>query len=279
MKKRYGLIGYPVKHSFSPAMHNAAFEDLGIDAEYELFDVKPEDLEGFFAAFKDKLSGANVTIPHKEASIEYLDEVRPQARLIGAVNTVILENDKLIGDNTDELGFIEALEVDLGFKAAGKRAVVFGAGGAARAVTFALYSKGIKNIFLIDLDAKRAASLAIDLAKAGCDAAAIEFNKDVVGGLVLNADLLVNATPCGMKESDPELIESKFLHKGLSVFDLIYNPDKTALIKRAKEMGCRTANGLGMLLYQGVKAFELWTKKKPNIKVMKQALRKALGQA
>ena len=131
---------------------------------------------------------------------------------------------------------------------------------------------------MIDLDAKRAASLAIDLAKVGCDAAAIEFNKDAVGGLVLNADLFVNATPCGMKESDPELIEARFLHKSLSVFDLIYNSDTTHLIRRAGEMGCRTANGLGMLLYQGVKAFELWTKKKPNTKVMKQALRKALGQ-
>ncbi|MFH1752933.1 MAG: shikimate dehydrogenase [Candidatus Omnitrophota bacterium] len=274
--RRYGLVGYPVKHSLSPAMHNAAFKDLGIDAEYELFEVKPQDLGEFFAAFKERLAGANVTIPHKEASIEYLDEVKEAAGSIGAVNTVISENGRLIGDNTDVSGFLEALKNDLGFKADGKKAVVLGAGGAARAVTFGLHAQNIKSVFLIDLDARKAASLAIDLAKAGCDAAAIKYDKDAVDGLILNADLLVNATPCGMKEGDPELVDARSMHKGLAVFDLIYNPAKTALIREAEKRGCRAANGLGMLLYQGAKAFELWTGKRPNSNVMKEALIKAL---
>lgn len=277
MKRIYGLIGYPVKHSLSPAMHSAAFKDLGIDAEYKLFEVGPDELKDFFSTFKERLCGINITIPHKETSIEYMDELRGEAELIGAINTVVLEDDKLIGHNTDEAGFLEALKEDLQFKPAGKKAIVFGAGGAARAVSFGLMAGKIDRIILIDMDKEKASHLARDLMKAGCkDAIAIEGDRETIGNLTLNSDLLVNATPCGMKRDDPELLSSKFLHLRLSVFDLIYNPEQTPLIKEAKTKGCKATNGLGMLLYQGMRSFQLWTGRRPNPVVMREALHSVL---
>jgi shikimate dehydrogenase len=274
--KRYGLIGYPVKHSFSPAMHNAAFEHLGLDAEYRLFEVKPDELKDFFLHFKKRLCGVNVTIPHKEAVFKYIDKKPEEVGSIGAINTIVLEDGLLVGHNTDVGGFVEALIEDLDLSPDINKAVVLGAGGASRAVTFGLISLGIENIALSDLDAEKAKNLANDLNKEGCNAVAVQYDKKVVGELVLNAGLLVNATPCGMKKDDPELLDPRYLHKKLCVFDLIYNPEETPLIKNARTKGLKAANGLGMLLYQGVEAFELWTGKKAPIEIMHEALQKAL---
>ncbi|MBL7068426.1 MAG: shikimate dehydrogenase [Candidatus Omnitrophica bacterium] len=272
MKQTYGLIGYPVKHSLSARMHNAAFKHLEIDAEYELFEIKPGELNDFFSSFKERLSGINITIPHKEASIKYVDAVDKISDAIGAINTVVLENDRLHGYNTDVIGFLKSLKEDLKFKPAGKRAVVFGAGGAARAVTFALLFEEIEQIVLVDIDTKKAALLADELQKDGCNAIAVEKDPMAIKELLLNSDLVVNATPCGMKKGDPELLDPNFLHDKLAVFDLIYNPLETRLIKEAKEKGCNAVNGLGMLLYQGAAAFRLWTKKPAPIGIMKEAL-------
>lgn len=278
--KTYGLIGYPVKHSLSPAMHNAAFKRCGIEAEYKLFEVEPERLREFFSHFRESLSGINVTIPHKEATLEYVDNRSEAVEEIGALNTVVLENDVLVGHNTDVTGFIGALVDDLGFEAAGaKRAVIFGAGGASRAVAAGLKRLEIKEIFLTDIDGEKAAVLAEGLIKQGLAAAAIEFDKRALGELVYSADLVVNATPCGMKAGDPPLFDPKYLKKETSVFDLIYNPAETPLIRDARKVGCSASNGLGMLLYQGAEAFELWTGEKAPVDIMKEALLKALGRS
>ncbi len=272
MKKTYGLIGYPVKHSLSPAMHNAAFKAMEMDAEYKLFEVRPENLKDFFSYFREGLSGINITIPHKETSIKYVDALELVAKSIHAINTVSVNGDKLIGHNTDVGGFVKALKEDLKFKPASKRAIVFGAGGAARAVGFGLYFDDIKEIILIDIDTKKAAFLANELKEDGCNAIAVENNQHAIRELVLNSDLLVNATPCGMKENDPELMPSEFLHENLVVFDLIYSPRETRLIKEAKRKNIKAINGLGMLLYQGALSFEIWTKQRAPIEVMKKAI-------
>jgi len=270
--KTYGLIGFPVKHSLSAVMHNAAFKHLGIDAEYKLFEIRPDELEGFFSHFKERLSGINITIPHKEASIKYVDELAGAANWIGAINTVALEKDRLTGYNTDETGFVRSLKEDLNFNPAQKKAVIFGAGGAARAVSFGLLREKIERMILMDIDKKRSINLAKLLKSKGCDVTAVEYDRRVAGELVYNSDLLVNATPCGMKKGDPELLDPNFLHDRLTVFDLIYNPGQTPLIEEAKKRGVKAANGLGMLLYQGAAAFELWTNIKAPIDVMRKAL-------
>ncbi len=271
--KRYGLIGYPVKKSLSPAMHNAGFKDLGIDAEYKLFEVEPSNLKEFFAHFKERLCGVNVTIPHKEAACKYVDLLDNRAKSIGAVNTITIENDKLIGYNTDIIGFTRSLKEDLEFNAQSKKAIVFGAGGASRAVCFGLVEEGIGRLILVDIDSKRAVALAGDLEKAGIDVMAVEYDEKVLGDLVLNSDLLVNATPCGMKDGDREIISTDFLHKRLRVFDLVYlRGGQTPLIKAAKTKGLKCTSGIGMLLYQGVAAFELWTGKNAPLKIMKEAM-------
>lgn len=271
--KKYGLIGYPVKHSLSGKMHNAAFKHLGIDAEYKLFEVKPDDLSLFYAAFKERLLGINITIPYKETSIKYVDAIDKISEAIGAINTVMLEGDKLCGYNTDVIGFLRSLKEDLGFKPNSKKAVIFGAGGAARAVSFALFSENIKQLILVDPDMKKAAFLANELNENGFNAIAVYRDLRAIKELVLNADLLVNASPCGMKEADPEVVPADFLHKDLSVFDLIYNPAETSLIKQAKKKACKAINGLGMLVYQGAASFELWTGKKAPIGAMKEAIK------
>lgn len=278
MKKQYGLIGYPVKHSLSPAMHNAWFKALGIDAEYKLFEVNPENLKVFFEGFKDKLSGINVTIPHKEESCKYVDSLGPIAEAVQAVNTVTTKEGKLVGHNTDTPGFMMALKDDLNFEAVSKRAVIFGAGGAARAVAFGLFMDDIKRIVLVDIDKKRAASLAGELKNKGCNAIAVENDKKALRELILDSDLLVNATPCGMKKGDPELISQDLLHKDLVVFDLVYNQKETALIKVAKKQGAKAVNGLNMLLYQGAISFAIWTGRKAPLDIGRDVLLKELKQ-
>jgi shikimate dehydrogenase len=275
--KRYGLIGYPVKHSLSPAMHNAAFRHLKIDAEYSLFEVKPDGLDEFFAKFKEDLSGINVTIPHKESVFKYVDKVEGDAERIGAINTIALKDGKLIGHNTDVTGFTGALIEDLRLDPKVSHVTLMGAGGASRAVVFGLLSLGVTNIYLTDIDADKALSLANDVNKRGGKAVAVQHDKKALGELVANSQLFVNATPCGMKPGDPELLDPRFLHKKLAVFDLIYNPAETPLIAEAGKRGLKAANGLSMLLFQGAEAFELWTGENAPVQVMYEALCKALN--
>lgn len=274
--KIYGIIGYPVKHSFSPAMHNAAFSALKINAEYKLFELRPQELEGFIKSLPgNNIYGLNVTIPYKEKVVPFLDKISSESRLIGAVNTIKVSGAKLEGLNTDGAGFLKHLSEDLRFDPQGKNIAIIGAGGAAKAISVYLSKAGVRKISLYDLDEAKLNTLISNLRENFDN---IDFNSagsmEALG--IQNADLLINATPTGMKESDPCIVSEDFIHKGLLVYDLIYNPQETKLLKAAKQKGARVSNGLGMLLCQGMLSFEIWTGEKAPKEAMQQALLKNL---
>jgi shikimate dehydrogenase len=270
--KLYGIFGCPVEHTFSPGMHNAAFKKLGMDACYVPFAVKPEKLEEAVRAILPLgLCGLNITVPHKERVIAYLDELSEEARLINAVNTIEVKNGKLVGHNTDGRGFLRSLKEDAGFKPKGKKYFIIGSGGAARAVGFSLALAGANKIIFYDLDASKANALAADIReKAGVESASV--SEDVVGGYASEADCLINATPLGLKKTDFLPIRKEYVLKKHLICDLVYNPPVTALLKVAKKQGAKVFSGLGMLLYQGVIAFEVWTGRKAPAQIMKRAL-------
>ncbi len=270
----YGLIGYPTRHTFSPLMHNAAFQTLGINAVYLAFEVKPRDLGTAMHSLRTLgIKGLNVTVPYKEKVLKYLDEVEQEAKLIGAVNTITVKEGRLKGYNTDGRGLVRSLKEEFGILPKGKRFFIVGAGGASRAISFSLALDGAGRIVLIDEVEDKAASLSKSLSK-HTDSEAIALKKDskAVKEMILNSDVLINATPCGMKPSDPKVVEPDFLHKGLFVYDIIYNPRTTTLLRDARNKGGVTANGMGMLLNQGALSFNIWTGKRAPVHVMKKAL-------
>ena len=277
-QKIFGLIGYPVKHSLSPLMHNAAFSRLKIKAKYKLFPLEERQLKDFFSGLKIKgICGLNVTIPHKEKVLEYIKSVSEEVRAIGASNTLVIDKSgKIKAHNTDCLGFIRHIKE---LKVKPKKVAIIGAGGAAKAVIFALIKLKALEICIYDIDKFRALALVkrFNQLFPGCRVGAVARIDEL---LLSDKDLLVNASPVGMKDVDPLLIEPGNLHKGLFVYDLIYNPDETKLLKAAKVAGCGFSNGLGMLLYQGVEALELWLKpKKAPVEVMRAALQKGVRKS
>ncbi|HAJ57711.1 MAG TPA: shikimate dehydrogenase [Candidatus Omnitrophica bacterium] len=273
-KQLYGLIGFPVSHSYSAFMHNAAFAHYGIDAEYRLFEVRPDSLDDFFkkTIFHEHLQGFNITVPHKEHAVAFLNaSVSPTVRMNQAVNTVRVEPDgSLSGVNTDGAGFAMDLK-ERGFDVAGKKVSMIGAGGGAKAVAASIALARPSRFLIFDIDDQKAGDLCRTIKKFFVECCVESV--DSVGQLgVSDADLLINATPVGMKDSDPMPVKSEWLHKGLFVYDLIYNPAETKLLKAAAHAGCRVANGLGMLLYQGALAFEYWTGRNAPLDVMRRAL-------
>lgn len=286
-KQLYGLIGYPVKHSFSAAMHNAAFFALGINAEYRLFEVKPEDLEDFVynegtmqdvtgAVFNAQdLNGFNATIPHKEAMVKFtvLDIKSFGVREINALNTVRIDLDRtLVGFNTDWAGFsrdINEQNVD------SKKAALIGAGGAGKAVAYALSKKDAREIAVYDIDRQRSVELAQKIQQWNPQCRAYAAG-DIEGLRIKDKTLLVNASSVGMKPNDPVLIREDMLHSELFVYDLIYNPAQTKLLTMAKKKGLRCSNGLNMLLYQGMLAFSIWTGEDAPRDIMLKALQEEL---
>ncbi len=274
----YGLIGNPVRHSCSPQMHNAAFRALGINAVYVCFEVKKKEelkkaIDGIRAL---GIAGVNVTVPYKEAVIKFLDEITVIAKRIGAVNTIFWRGDKLIGTNTDAEGFIRDLRDTCRFSAKNKKILIVGAGGASRAVSFALADAGAAQIYLTDIDFSKVKRLVTSLKKEypGCGIAGIKSVE--IEKVARSIDLLVNATPVGMKEDDPEVVDLSLFNRNLLVYDLIYSPPVTPLLRRAKRLKMSCANGLGMLLRQGALAFKHWTGENPPIEVMEKALRRAI---
>ncbi len=276
-KKIYGLIGFPVKHSLSAFMHNAAFKALGINAQYRLFEIKPEELEVFLGSLnKENIFGLNITVPYKERILDFItfDVDSFYLKKVRAVNTILNKGAVWKGFNTDIPGFSRHLKEN--FEPAGKRAAILGAGGAARAVAYVLADSKAKNISIFDIDKVKAQNVA-NMVKSSFDFPI--FAVDNIEGLeVLNKDLLINATPVGLNESDPLPVAEELLHKNLFVYDLIYNPAETKLLSLAKKIGAKTSNGLGMLLYQGMLSFEIWTGKKAPKEVMEGALLEAMGK-
>ena len=270
--KIYGLVGFPVKHSLSPLMHNAAFKALGISAEYKLFEVKPEELNSFLAGLdKNNISGLNVTIPYNERVMDFveLDFESYYLRQVRAVNTIVKKDGFWRGFNTDAPGFLRHLKEN--FDPSCKSCVILGAGGASRAIAYALTKTGAKEIAIFDIDIQKTENVCamIDALFPKFDISCVERAENLD---IKNKDILVNCTPIGMKESDSSLISKDLLHQGLFVYDLIYNPPETRLLREAKEQGAKISNGLGMLLYQGALSFEYFTGEKAPLEIMRNAL-------
>ena len=261
-KSIYGLVGNPIKHSLSPLMHNTAFDELGVDAVYKIFQLEEDELDGFFASLKDKDSpifGLNVTVPYKEKAIKYMDVVSPLAAKINAINTVVISKDrKLTGFNTDAPGFLTHLTQE-GFETSDKRVAILGAGGASRAIVsvLCLIIERPASIKIYDIDSFKAENLIEDLGSR-IDCSMVEAVHSIDDLNIELCDLLINATPLGVKESDPLLVDPEMLHEDMLVYDLVYNPAETALIKEAMSAGAKVASGLGMLYFQGVLAFQHW---------------------
>jgi len=273
------IIGHPIEHSMSPIMHNAALEDLGLDYKYIAFNVPPNKLKDSILGLKAlNVKGINVTIPHKENVIKFLDEVDQVAQKIGAINTIKNENGLLKGKNTDAEGARTAL-LKAGCEIIGKKLLLLGAGGAARAICYTL-SREVNEIIILNRTENKAKVLADELKRrTNSKVEGKKYSKTIIKEEIKDTDILINATSIGMV---PNIINTpiskEILHSGLFVFDLIYNPLETQLIKDSKDAGCQTLGGLDMLVNQGALAFEWWTGKKPNINLMKNKIIEMLGK-
>jgi shikimate dehydrogenase len=274
------LIGDPVTHTMSPAMHNAAFKKLGLDFLYISFRVKPEELPPAAAGLRAlNVRGFNVTIPHKVSIIPLLDSLDLLAEKIGAVNTVVNDGGALIGYNTDAEGFLRAL-LDKGIRPAGKNVVILGAGGASRAISFVLAGKGAR---LTVLNRRLELDWAEDIARLirkelGKEVKVGELNPRTLSPALAKADILVNATSVGMSPaSRSSPVPARFLKRRLIVFDIVYNPLETRLLKEAKAAGAKVIGGVDMLAWQGALAFEKWTGRPAPVDLMRREAVKMLG--
>lgn len=259
----YGLLGYPIDHSKSPEMHNLGFVSQNLDSVYMAFNVVDGYIEEAVNAFRILgVEGFNVTMPHKEEILKILDEVSEEAKIIGAVNTVKNENGKLIGHNTDGKGFIQAL-LEAGSDFYGKKVVLIGAGGAARAIAIQLALDGVDELVIFNRTLDRAEKIinTINENTSNVKARAQKLNEKVLQQELKDAAVLINCTSIGMENSTKSSIISSYktLHKDLFVADIVYGSTRTKLLEMANEIGCKTMNGLGMLLWQGALAFKIWT--------------------
>jgi shikimate dehydrogenase len=274
----FGVIGDPIEHTLSPALQNAAFQQLGLDCVFLAFHVKPTDVEKAIAGVRGLgISGLNVTMPHKNAVIPYLDEVDDAAKFLGSVNTINHQNDRLRGFSTDGAGALNALKEN-GTDPHGKKVVVLGAGGAAKAIAYALAPEADELVLL-----NRTPQKTQELTKA----LYMKFIGKIISGSLSatdlwknlqDADILINATTVGMHpHPDESLIQAKWLRPGLTVMDIVYNPIQTQLAADAKAAGAKVVSGVEMLIYQGAASFEIWTDKKAPVEVMRQAALSQLG--
>lgn len=275
-----GLIGNPIEHSISPQLHNRLAEYLGLNLVYVPFRVAAEDLERLIHGFKAfGIIGFNVTIPHKIDIIKFLDNLEEDAVSIGSVNTVKNINGKFFGYNTDGVGFINSLR-DKKFVIKDSKAVVLGAGGAARAVAVKLIQEGIKQIVILNRSNERASELVSFLNKNNANISFYdELTKECLEKYCRDCQIIINTTPAGMWPKTEELPlsdiigEKVFMNKPL-VYDLIYNPIKTKFLNLAEENSCKTCSGLPMLIYQGIKAFEIWNDTKVPDEYVKSEIKR-----
>jgi shikimate dehydrogenase len=280
---KLGLIGYPLGHSLSPRIHTAALQACGLDGDYSLFPIDPQDTQGLKDLLQrvriGEITGLNVTIPHKQNVIEFMDELTPTAKAIGAVNTIYMRGDKLVGDNTDAFGFLAdlkrflTLECDSSRARSGmlsqvqREALILGAGGSARAVVYALLNDGW-NLTIASRRIEQAEQLASSISREAVKTA----NFANLG--LLTFDLLVNTTPLGMSpniDQSPWPQEIPFPNDAV-IYDLVYNPRETKLVKDAHAQGLSATTGLGMLVEQATLAFELWTGKTPPREILFESI-------
>lgn len=269
-----GVIGNPVGHSLSPAIHNAAFRTLGLNFVYLAWQVDAigDAVRGLRAL--GNFRGASVTIPHKVAAMQLLDHVEPTARRIGAINTVVADKGELTGYNTDATGALRALR-EGGIELRGRHIVVLGSGGAARAIAFALAAEsGADKLTLLGIEASERTALAQDI-RSVAPLAVEDSNLDEpkLRQVLPGAHVLIHCTPVGMSPKvETTCVPASLLHEGLAVMDIVYNPRETQLLKDAKRVGCKTIPGLEMFLNQAVTQFELWTNQPAPVAVMRTVL-------
>ena len=269
-----GVVGNPVEHSLSPAIHNAAFQKLELNFVYLAFRVEAigEAIKGLRAL--GNFRGASVTIPHKVAAVPFLDSVEPTARHIGAINTIVAEGGTLTGHNTDAIGALRALR-EGGVELKGRQVVMLGSGGAARAIAFALGTvTGIERLTLLGIDSQERTALARDLqSKTGMTVQESLLDEGALRKILPDSHVLIHCTPMGMSPKVNETaVPAALLHTGLTVMDIVYNPRDTQLLKDAKARGCRTIPGLEMFLHQAAAQFELWTHHAAPADVMRAVL-------
>jgi shikimate dehydrogenase len=274
-----GLFGFPVRHTASPAFQNAGFRAAGLDWIYLPFEVQPADLGGAIEGIRSLgFRGINLTIPHKQAVVEYVDELSPEAEITGAVNTIDIREGRLKGYNTDGGGFRRSIKEESGIDLSRKSIFVMGAGGAGRGVAIQAGLAGAREISVCDQDEERSRSVAEvieDKVRAGVGRF-VPFQDAAIREVLERCEVFIDATPLGMKPDDLTCIDPDWLAPSTFVYDLVYNPPETPLIRAAKERGCRTQNGLGMLLYQGCIAFEIWTGVAAPVAAMRSALEDAV---
>jgi shikimate dehydrogenase len=269
-----GVIGNPIEHSLSPAIHNAAFQKLGLNFVYLAFRVEAigDAMKGLRAL--GNFRGASVTIPHKVAAVPLLDAIEPTARHIGAINTIVAAGGTLTGYNTDAIGALRALR-EGGVELKGRQVVILGSGGAARAIAFALGTEtGIERLTILGIDSQERTALARDLqSKTGMTVQESLLDEEALQKMLPDTHVLIHCTPMGMSPKVNETaVPAALLHTGLTVMDIVYNPRDTQLLKDAKARGCRTIPGLEMFLYQAAAQFELWTNQAAPAEVMRTVL-------
>ncbi len=275
-----GVAGWPVHHSLSPRMQNAALCAAGLDYVYLAFPIPPESFGKAARGLADAgMVGLNCTVPHKHAALELCDETSEEARLVGAVNTLSFREDgSIYGTNTDVEGYVETLRRDGEFEFYGKKVVQLGAGGAGRGMALGAVRSGARELVLVNRTREKAEALAADLRQLFPEARIQTLAQDAESGDALrghleSADLVTNATSLGLRETDPMPCDPEYLREGMMVFDAAYTAQRsTAWLRQAAERGCKTLDGLGMLVRQGAASFRLWTGVEPDLQVMFAAL-------
>ena len=276
--KPFAVLGHPIGHTLSPVMHNASMREIGFDGIYLALDVHPDQLmEVLPAMAKMGFAGVNLTVPHKEVAFRGLENLDESAKLLGAANTVEFSEEGMVGHNTDGYGFLRALEEAFGKTVEGDAVFVLGCGGAGRATALMAATNGAKSVVLADIDAARVEKLndeimgltpRVKVVRALGKAEQVEACRE--------CDLVVQASPVGMKKDDVSLLPAEAFRDGQRVFDLIYMYPETAILATARQAGAEIANGLGMLLHQGARAFEIWTGGEPSVPAMRKALEEAV---
>ncbi|MEJ7540612.1 shikimate dehydrogenase [Staphylococcus intermedius] len=265
---KFAVIGHPIDHSLSPHMHHANFKSLNLDYGYEALNIPPAHFEHIRDIISDKaLDGFNVTIPHKERIIEYLDEMSDEARAIGAVNTVKIENGKWIGYNTDGTGFVKGLQAKYG-DLTDAHILILGAGGASKGIAYALSQVTDKPISVANRSMSRFKDWQLDIQS---------YSLQDVASIAHQFDIIINTTPVGMHQSQESVMSFEQLKPDVLVCDIIYIPFQTAFLKEAAEKECATYNGLDMFIYQGAESFKIWTGLDSDIMTMRNAVIKKLN--
>ncbi|WP_270279494.1 shikimate dehydrogenase [Vagococcus bubulae] len=272
-----GFFASPAKHSLSPTLHTTSFEELGINAVYLAFDIKPDQLDAAINSIRTlNMMGVNLSMPHKVNALPLMDELSKEATLIGAINTIVHKEGKLIGHNTDGFGFMESLRVNQ-VPIKNQTMTILGAGGAATAIVVQAALDGFEKIHLFSRPGERFDDMQKKIEelsdKVTCKITITNlFDLPALKQAISQSHLLVNSTSVGMTTDESLITDDAIFRKDLVVYDVIYNPRKTLLLKQAQSKGCQTINGLDMLLYQGAKAFNLWTNEDMPVKKVKEII-------